>query len=133
MTTIVVRYRPKADRADENEKLVEAVFAELATADQGGVRYATYKLADGTFIHIADVETDPNPLGSIAAFAEFQKDIADRCEEGEGPNPSLWSSSAITGCWRPETTIEGVAVLAGRWHRRCWSNPYSSRSPSQRS
>lgn len=87
ISTIVVRYRPKADRADENEKLVEAVFAELAASDPGGVRYATYKLADGTFIHIADVDTDPNPLGSIAAFAEFQKDIADRCEEGEGPNP----------------------------------------------
>jgi hypothetical protein len=33
---------------------------------------------------IADVDDDPNPLGSISAFAEFHKDIADRCEPGEG-------------------------------------------------
>ena len=87
MSAIVVRYRPKADRADENQQLVEAVFAELAAADPGGVRYATLRLADGTFIHIADVETDPNPLGSIAAFAEFQTGIQERCQDGEGPNP----------------------------------------------
>jgi len=87
MSAIVVRYRPTADRADENQRLVEAVFAELAEAEPGGVRYATLRLADGTFVHIADVDADPNPLGSIAAFAEFQKDIQDRCEDGEGPNP----------------------------------------------
>jgi hypothetical protein len=87
MSTIVVRYRPKADRSDENQRLVEAVFAELAETDPGGVRYATLRLADGTFVHIADAEAEPNPLGSITAFAEFQKDIVERCEEGEGPNP----------------------------------------------
>jgi len=87
MSVIVVRYRPTPERANENQSLVEAVFAELAESDPGGVRYATLRLADGTFVHIADVEADPNPLGSIDAFAEFQRDIVDRCEEGEGPNP----------------------------------------------
>lgn len=84
---IVVRYRPKPDRADENQQLVEAVFAELAASDPGGVRYATMRLADGTFVHIADVEGEHNPLGDVAAFAEFQREIQDRCEDGEGPNP----------------------------------------------
>ncbi len=84
---IVVRYRPEDDRADENQALVEAVFAELAEADPGGVRYATLRLADGTFVHIADVQAEPNPLGSIAAFAEFQREIDDRCGPGNGPNP----------------------------------------------
>ncbi len=84
---IVVRYRPKADRADENQRFVEAVFAELAATDPGGLRYATLRLADGTFVHIADVGGDHNPLGDVAAFAEFQRDLLDRCEDGEGPNP----------------------------------------------
>lgn len=97
MGTVVVRYRPKADRADENQRLVEAVFAELAAANPAGVRYATLRLADGTFIHIADVEADPNPLGSIAAFAEFQRDIADRCEPGEGPKPQ---PATVVGSYR---------------------------------
>jgi hypothetical protein len=94
---VVVRYRPKTDRAEENQRLVESVFAELAAADPGGVRYATLRLADGTFIHIADVETDPNPLGNITAFAEFQEDIAERCEPGEGPNPQ---AATVVGSYR---------------------------------
>ncbi len=94
---VVVRYRPKADRADENQKLVEAVFAELNAADPGGVRYVTYRLADGTFVHIADVEADPNPLGAVAAFAEFQKDIAERCEPGRGPDPQ---PATLVGSYR---------------------------------
>lgn len=87
MTTIVVRYQPKADRADENQALVEAVFAELAATDPGGVRYATLRLADGTFVHIADIESDENPLAELAAFKTFQEGIGDRCEDGLGPNP----------------------------------------------
>jgi hypothetical protein len=97
MSTVVVRYRPKADRADENQRLVEAVFAELDAADPGGVRYATLRLADGTFIHIADVEADPNPLGDIGAFARFQEGIAERCEPGEGPNPQ---AATVVGSYR---------------------------------
>lgn len=87
MGTVVVRYRPKPDRADENQRLVEAVFDELAASDPGGVRYATWRLSDGTFVHIADVEGESNPLAGIAAFAEFQNDIAERCEPGDGPDP----------------------------------------------
>lgn len=87
MSMVVVRYRTKPDRADENQELVEAVFAELAAADPGGVRYATFRLADGTFVHVADVETEPNPLGATEAFAEFQRQLADRCEPGAGPDP----------------------------------------------
>ncbi len=83
---VIVRYRTKADQTDVNHKLVAAVFAELADADPGGVRYATLRLADNTFVHIAQIEADPNPLGSIAAFAEFQKAVRDRCEPGHEPH-----------------------------------------------
>ena len=84
---IVVQYRPKAGQADNNQELVEAVFAELHATNPDGVRYATFRLDDGSFIHIADVEVDPNPLSQTAAFATFQEGIADRCEPGRGPNP----------------------------------------------
>ena len=87
MDTIVVRYHPRADRADENQRLVEAVFAELAETRPEGLRYATLRLEDGTFVHIAQTEGD-NPLGRVAAFARFQEGIAERCEPGQGPNPS---------------------------------------------
>ena len=82
---VVVRYRTKPDMADANHTLVAAVFEELAAADPGGVRYATLRLADNTFVHIADIEADPNPLGSITSFGEFQKEIGARCQPGHEP------------------------------------------------
>ena len=87
MSSVVVRYRSKPDRADENQRLVEAVFAELAATKPTGLRYTTLRLADGTFIHIADMEEGGNPLNESAAFAGFLKDIGERCEPGQGPDP----------------------------------------------
>jgi hypothetical protein len=97
MSTIVVRYRPTADQAELNQRLVEAVFAELAETDPGGLRYATFRLADGTFVHIADVEGEENPLTANSAFAAFQQGIGDRCEAGEGPNPQ---PATLVGSYR---------------------------------
>ncbi len=85
MPVTVVRYRTKPDRGDENQAYVEQVFAELATARPGGIRYMTVRLADGvSFVHVASVETadGENPLGSVVAFREFQRELADRLEEG---------------------------------------------------
>lgn len=86
MGTVVVRYQTRPDRADENQRLVEAVFAELAEKDPGGVRYATFRLADGTFVHLADVQSEPNPLGATEAFPAFQAELGDRCQPGQTPN-----------------------------------------------
>jgi hypothetical protein len=54
------------------------VYAELAGSDPGGLRYATFRLADGvSFIHIAVID-DENPLERSSAFAAFQRQLADR-------------------------------------------------------
>jgi hypothetical protein len=82
---IILRYRPQDDKADENQKLVEAVFAGLAEKDPGGIRCATFRLDDGTFVHFADIDGD-NPLASLESFAALQDGIGDRCVEGETPN-----------------------------------------------
>jgi hypothetical protein len=61
------------------------VFGELDTSRPDGLRYMTFRLADGaTFVHIASIQTTDgdNPLATTAAFADFQREIADRCEEG---------------------------------------------------
>ena len=78
MKQVVVQHRIKPDRADENQRLVEKVSEELADRDPGGLRYATFRMADGvSFIHVA-VINDPNanPLGETAAFAEFQGELS---------------------------------------------------------
>jgi quinol monooxygenase YgiN len=82
MKRVIVRYKVKPDQVARNEELVRAVYAELASTDPGGLRYATFKLEDGvSFAHIAETEDGANPLAGVKAFKEFQKDIGARCDE----------------------------------------------------
>ncbi len=82
MRVVMVRYKVKPERVAENEELVRAVYEELAASAPEGFRYATFKLEDGRgFMHLAAVADDTdNPLSRVAAFAEFQREIEDRCE-----------------------------------------------------
>jgi len=83
MPTVVVRYRTKPDRADENQQLVEKVFAELNEM-HSGFAYASFRLDDGvSFVHVV-VEDEGGgsvSLSDVPAFRAFQTDIADRCEQ----------------------------------------------------
>ena len=82
MRRVLVRYKTKPEAADRNQELVEAVFAELAETKPDGLKYGTVLLEDGvTFVHVAFIEGDENPLGSSPAFAAFQDGIAERCDE----------------------------------------------------
>ena len=72
MRQVMVRYKVKPDRAEENEQLVRAVYEELAATAPPALRYATFRLDDGvSFVHIATVEGAHNALA----------DVRDRCEE----------------------------------------------------
>jgi quinol monooxygenase YgiN len=82
MRRVIVRYRVKPDRADENVDLVRAVYEELHKTKPEGLRYATLRLDDGvSFVHMSESESDANPLTEVPAFQAFQKEIADRAEE----------------------------------------------------
>ena len=84
MSKVMVRYKVKPERAEENAELVRAVYEELARATPAGLHYATFRLDDGvSFVHIAADETEagPSPLREVTAFQEFVKDIAERCTE----------------------------------------------------
>lgn len=90
MKRVVVRYKVKSDKADENKQLIEAVFAELKETSPAGIRYASFIAEDGlTFVHVASIETDDgsNPLGATDAFKAFQAEIKDRCDE---PPQATW-------------------------------------------
>ena len=80
---VVVRYQTKPDRADENQALIEAVFADLEQRQPEGFTYRAFRLADGvSFVHVViehDV-ADPDSLNDVPAFQAFTADIADRCE-----------------------------------------------------
>jgi hypothetical protein len=80
----LIRYKTKPESADENQRLVEQVYAELTARDPGGVHYATVRLADGvTFMHLFTTDSDEaaNTLGGIAAFSEFLRELPQRCVE----------------------------------------------------
>jgi hypothetical protein len=77
MAKTIVRYKVKPALVDENEKLVRAVYAELAKVKPAHFSYATYKLDDGlSFVHIAEFTGEgKGPLSGIAAFAAFQQNV----------------------------------------------------------
>lgn len=83
---LVTRYAMRsAEAADENQRRVEAVFAELAAAEPQTVSYIVLRLADDSFVHVSfhdHGEDDVNPIASTAAFARFQDGHADRRDGG---------------------------------------------------
>jgi hypothetical protein len=98
METTIVRYKVKADQAEENKAFIRRVFEELDANRPDGLRYVSFNLADGvSFVHIAVVESEDgeNPLPKTAAFKDFIADIKDRCEE-----PPAASSADIVGSYR---------------------------------
>ena len=85
MRQVMVRYKVKPDRVEENETLVRGVYDELHRTEPAGLRYATFKLEDGvSFVHLAVTETKngENPLSKVKAFQMFQKEIDERTDEG---------------------------------------------------
>jgi hypothetical protein len=78
----MVRYRVKKDRVAEHEELLRAVFDELRRTEPKGIRYGAFRLPDGvSFVHVAFVEADKNPLQALEAFTAFTRSIEDRCDE----------------------------------------------------
>jgi hypothetical protein len=83
MKQVVVTYKLKANKVEENEQLVKEVFRQLKESAPAGIRYATYKLADGvSFVHVATQETQEAHefLLNLPAFKNFQAGIKERCE-----------------------------------------------------
>ncbi len=98
METTVVRYKVKADRADENRQYIKKVFAQLDENKPDGLRYVSFNLDDGlSFVHIAVVETadGKNPLPETSAFQDFLSEIKDRCDE-----PPVATKADIVGSYR---------------------------------
>jgi hypothetical protein len=95
MKAIVVRYRTKPDRADENQKLIEAVFADLEARRPNGFTYKVFRLEDRvSFVHVV-IEHDVEPrdsLGDVPAFQAFVADVGERCDE-----PPVASGATIVG------------------------------------
>lgn len=83
MKRVIVRYKVKENRAEENIGFIQAVFNKLNETKPEGLRYVSFQLDDGlSFVHIASIETGDgsNPLSALAEFDAFTEDIGARCD-----------------------------------------------------
>jgi hypothetical protein len=83
MKSTVVRYQAKPERAEENQKLIEAVFADLEKRQPNGFTYKVFRLDDRvSFLHVLIEHgvADPDSLQDVPAFQAFVADIAERCD-----------------------------------------------------
>jgi hypothetical protein len=84
MPNVVVRYRTKPERAEENQQLVEKVFADRAELGETGFGYACFRLEDGvTFVHVVLEDADGRSvsLTDVPGFQRFVEGIGQRCDE----------------------------------------------------
>jgi len=83
MQRTLIRYKTKPDRVQENQRLIESVFAELEAKSPDGIRYLVLRLDDGTFVHF--VAVDPKvavtSVPELEAFRLFQSGHKERCVE----------------------------------------------------
>jgi hypothetical protein len=79
---LVTRYATRsAEAADENQRRVEGVFAELSLAKPVTVSYIVLRLEDDSFVHLSfhdHGDDEVNPISSTAAFAHFLDGHPDR-------------------------------------------------------
>ena len=97
---LVTRYAmPTTEAADENQRRVAGVFAELDTAKPDNVSYIVLRLADDSFVHVSfhdHGDDEVNPIASTPAFAHFQHDHADRREGGVDQQTATLVGAYIT-------------------------------------
>ncbi len=83
---LITRYAMRSsEAAEENQRRIEGVFAELAANEPSNVSYIVLRLADDSFLHVSfhdHGDDEVNPISSTPAFAHFQDGHADRREGG---------------------------------------------------
>jgi hypothetical protein len=97
---LVTRYAMQsAEAADENQRRVEGVFAELEATTPDNVSYIVLRLADDSFVHVSfhdHAADEVNPIASTAAFAHFQDDHSDRRAGGVDQQTATLVGAYIT-------------------------------------
>jgi hypothetical protein len=69
------------DAADENQRRIEAVFAELVESAPDNVTYLVLRLADDSFLHVSfhgHAADEHNPIATLPSFKHFGDGHEDR-------------------------------------------------------
>jgi hypothetical protein len=94
----IVIYKAKPERNAENERLLEAVFAELHARQPQDVRYVAARLGEDTYVHIVFTdapEGEPGPLAKLDAFRAYQAEVRSRLQA-----PPATGEATIIGDYR---------------------------------
>ncbi|HEX7097425.1 MAG TPA: hypothetical protein VF183_16185 [Acidimicrobiales bacterium] len=87
MKLTMLRAKVKSDRAQEAVEATQRWFAAVEEAKPNGVRYASCHLPDGvTYVVLLRLDDGiDNPLPSLPAFGEFQKNLQEVLAEPGTP------------------------------------------------
>ena len=98
-------------RAEENQQLIEAVFAELDEGRLDGFTYKVFRLEDGvSFIHVwieHDI-ADPDSLRVVPAFQAFIAAAQDNHEQ-----PATFTEPELIGDYRTFADTDRPASAGG--------------------
>lgn len=72
MATTMFRAKVEDEHVDALEAMLRKMFAAIESAGPEGVKYASTRTADGTFVGILAIDGEENPLLAVPEFAEFQ-------------------------------------------------------------
>jgi predicted SnoaL-like aldol condensation-catalyzing enzyme len=79
---LVTQYTASSpEAADENQRRIEGVFAQLAETQPDNVSYIVLRLADDSFVHVSfhgHGHDDANPIADLPAFKHFGDGHASR-------------------------------------------------------
>jgi hypothetical protein len=97
---LVTRYETKSPAdADENQRRIEGVFAQLKETRPDDVSYVVLRLADDSFVHVSFHDHDEdavNPISSSEAFAHFQDGHGERRRGGVDQQEATLVGAYIT-------------------------------------
>ncbi|MDT5068781.1 MAG: hypothetical protein QOK02_4936 [Mycobacterium sp.] len=75
----IVRYHTTHDSADDNQRLIEDLLAELAAWDPGGLLVQVLRFDDGAgFMHVAVFDGTADAFAPCAAYRAFHQDLGHR-------------------------------------------------------
>jgi hypothetical protein len=99
MTVQIVRAAIKPGHTADLEAAAAKVFTALGELQPPGLRYASLRVAAGSYLILLEVEDGAeNPLPSIAAFQEFQAGL-----QGWLAGPPVIESASVVGSYRVAT------------------------------
>jgi hypothetical protein len=95
MQRTLIRYKTRPETTEQNQHLIEAVFAELQLKPPEGIRYMALRLGDGSFLHLVETGEGDTTLPTMDAFRRFQSGVRERCLE-----PPQFNEATIVGNYR---------------------------------